>query len=155
MAYSEKDKQAFRDKDMRITRCAAFNNMVALRVAEVELTKDKERLTFQSIVEEIESDVFNYLWSGTKPDSSNASGDVPKSKGKGGSKKGKTKKVAENTLPEPNDKQAGVLDEICKEYGCDVEKLKAALVDVFGMYPSNLASISKIAEKINLNSLKS
>ena len=152
MAYTKEEIQAFREKDERISRTAAFNNVVALRVAEAEITHDTKGLSLSSIMDDIDTVVFQYLWNGKRPDNKAkpVSNKNEASKGKPSSALPKP----DNPLPVPDEKQQAVLDKICKEEDFDMELLKAAIIKTFFVYPKNLKSIPTVLNKIDVTNLK-
>ena len=152
MAYTKEEIQAFREKDERISRTAAFNNVVALRVAEAEITHDTKGLSLSSIMDDIDTVVFQYLWNGKRPDNKAkpVSNKNEASKGKPSSALSKP----DNTLPVPDEKQQAVLDKICKEEDFDMESLKAAIIKTFFVYPKNLKSIPTVLNKLDVTNLK-
>ena len=152
MAYTKEEIQAFREKDERISRTAAFNNVVALRVAEAEITHDTKGLSLSSIMDDIDTVVFQYLWNGKRPDNKAkpVSNKNEASKGKPSS----TLPKPDNTLPVPDERQQAVLDKICKEEDFDMELLKAAIIKTFFVYPKNLKSIPTVLNKIDVTNLK-
>ena len=152
MAYTKEEIQAFREKDERISRTAAFNNVVALRVAEAEITHDTKGLSLSSIMDDIDTVVFQYLWNGKRPDNKAkpVSNKNEASKGKPSSALPKP----DNPLPVPDEKQQAVLDKICKEEDFDMELLKAAIIKTFFVYPKNLKSIPTVLNKLDVTNLK-
>lgn len=145
--YSDEDKAAFKAKDERISRTAAFNNLVAVAVAAANIhaqegdTETAKRILNLDSLMSTNEVVFNYLWSG-KEIKTNKSVEKPKRRGR--------PKKKESNLPECTDQQAEILEAIHAAVdSMSIDDVKIKIIEKYGRYPNNTNSINKVVKEIS------
>lgn len=132
--YTAEEIEAFRLKDLRIARSAMLKSLI-------EGFGESETLDVQKMCKIADGFVY-YIYNGLG---------------------GKTEEPYINDvetieLPTPNAAQSEVLNAIIDKWSqvdfvVDREKLKAAIINEFNKYPSNLSSVDKVMSIIDVNDI--